>query len=120
MKKVIMVLALLCSMSVMAVIPLNLPRLCLSLRIIDPTDTGNPRPRSPYTPPSVAIDEQTLYFESEHAVFTLVLVNEDGEEVYEAIIPSNMEEVTLPSTLSGEYEMRLYTNDCYFYCVILL
>lgn len=36
MKKVIMVLALLCSMSVMAVIPLNLPRLCLSLRIIDP------------------------------------------------------------------------------------
>lgn len=101
--------------------PGMLLRLDLRVQIINPRPGGSPFPRSPICPPTVEMYDHTLYFEADHPTYTLVLVDEDGEEAYEVTIPSTMEEVELPSTLVGEYELQLYDGgEFYFYCDIEL
>lgn len=121
MKKVFLALALLYCMSTMAVLPFNMPRLHFSMGIYDPTEIGNPYPRTPICPPNVGINNHTLYFETGHAAFTLVLLDEDGEEAYEVSVPSTVDVLVLPSTLVGNYELQLYDgSEYYFYCDIVL
>ena len=101
--------------------PVNSQRLYLSTHLVDPPVLGNPFPRTPVCPPAVGMDGYTLYFETGHPAFTLVLLDEDGEEAYTVAIPTNAEEITLPSTLTGDYELQLYDgSNFYFYCVITL
>ena len=108
-------------MTASAVIPVNLPRLSLSCQLIDPTGWGNPRPRTPVCPPNVAMDGHTIYFEADHPTFVLVLLDEDGEEAYTVTVPTAVEEITLPSSLIGDYELQLYDgSNFYFYCNIIL
>ena len=40
-----------------------------------------------------------------HAEYTLYIIDEEGEEVYEVFIPENTSTLTLPLNLSGEYEL---------------
>lgn len=84
------------------------------LSIIKTKPIGHPTPRSPMSPPVVYLDDYTLSFES-HADFTLQVVSLDDEEVvFETYVPGSVTEVQLPSYLSGEYELRLYSDTCLF------
>ena len=67
---------------------------------------------SAFTPASTRIPFMT--FES-HADFTLQVVSLDDESVvFETSVPSSVSEVQLPSYLTGEYELRLYTDSFLF------
>ncbi len=77
-------------------------------------NTGVLHPRTPVQPPVVYLDDYTLTFES-HADFTLQVVSFDDESVvFETSVPSSVSEVQLPSYLTGEYELRLYTDSFLF------
>lgn len=53
-------------------------------------------------------------FES-HIDYTLQVVSLDDETVvYDAYVPSSVSEVQLSSYLTGEYELRLYTDSFLF------
>lgn len=90
----------------------------------DPTSGSGELPRNPINPPSVSLDDHTLYINSEHPAYTLYLVDTTGEEpdvVYQVCIPANVNVVVLPSTFSGTYELQLYDGgDYYFYSEIEL
>lgn len=121
MKHALIALLLLCCMTASATIPVNSQRLYLSSRLIDPPVLGNPLPRTPVCSPTVGMDGHTLYFETDHPVFTLILLDEDGEEAYSVVVPTVVEEIALPSTLTGDYELQLYDgSNFYFYCTISL
>lgn len=82
--------------------------------IINKDKLGPGASRSPVCPPVVYIDDYTLSFES-HVDFTLQLVSLDDETVvFETYVPSSISEVQLPSYLTGEYELRLYTTSFLF------
>ena len=86
---------------------------------VDPTnDQGGPH-RGPVLAPEVSIDEYTLSVDSSCYGWTLYLVDEDDNVAYSTIITSTT--VTLPSTLSGEYQLRLIPTggSLYFYGYVL-
>ena len=75
-------------------------------------------PKSPIIPPEIVQDGYSFYFDADHYGYTLCLVNEDNDIVYSVYVPSTLIVVTLPSTLNGDYELRLIPNDgsgIYFY-----
>jgi len=48
--------------------------------------------------------------------YTLTLLNEDGDVVYSTIVPAGTSTVTLPATLTGDYELRLFPDGtAYFF-----
>ncbi|MBR3481249.1 MAG: hypothetical protein IKQ59_12425 [Prevotella sp.] len=69
--------------------------------------------------PEVGIEDYTLTFSTPCYGFTLELLDEDGDVVYTTVITSTT--VNLPSTLSGEYQLRLYPTGgtIYFYGYVL-
>lgn len=75
--------------------------------------TGNPFPKTPITLPEVVLNDHTLTFDSSCHGLTLQLVNEDGDVEYTAVISSST--LVLPSTLEGDYEIRIICGDHYFY-----
>ena len=89
------------------------------LSIIDPTeDQGEPH-RGPVLVPEIDIEDHTLSFDTSCYGCTLILLNEDGEVAYTTIITSDS--LVLPSTLSGDYELRLIPTggSYYFYGYVL-
>ena len=96
-------------------------QLPLSVERVKTTPSAGPIKRTPVCPPAVGMDGYTLYFETGHPAFTLVLIDEDGEEAYTVVVPTAVEEIALPSTLAGDYELQLYDgSNFYFYCDIIL
>jgi len=92
----------------------------LQVRLIDPTEAKGPIKRVPIALPSLFIDGYNLYFETPCDGCMLVLKNEDGETEYATVIPSNTTYLTLPSSLSGEYELQLIRGNFCFYGIIEL
>lgn len=75
-------------------------------------------PRSPIDPPSAYLDYHTLYIEGDHPDYMLYLVDTTGDEpnvVYQIFVPSNVDVVVLPATLSGTYELQLYGGGAYYF-----
>ena len=66
-----------------------------------------PRPKSPVQMPTIVQNGYTLYIISGCAGATLILRDEYETEVYSTAITEETDEITLPSTLSGTYEIRL-------------
>ena len=64
---------------------------------------GNPGPRSIEEIPTITQDGHTLYLYSGCAGGTLVLLDEFEDEVYSIQMTDVMDEILLPSTLSGTY-----------------
>ena len=85
---------------------------------IKPSEPDNPK--SPALTPTVYINENTVSFGSELEGFTLKILDEDGVVVYSTVIAAGVSQVVLPSTLSGEYEIRFVTDDYYYYGFITL
>lgn len=91
----------------------------IPLTYVDPM-AGNPHPKHPTLTPAVYINEYTVSFGSELEGFTLQILDEDGYVVYSTVIAAGTSQVVLPSTLSGEYEIRFVTDDFYYYGYITL
>ena len=75
---------------------------------------GNAGPKSPVQMPTVMQDGYTLYVISGCAGATLILRDEYETEVYSILITDETDEITLPSTLSGTYEIRLVRGSLTF------
>lgn len=86
----------------------------------DPENNGGPPQRGPVFVPLVGIEDYTLTFTTPCYGYTLELLDEDGDVVYTTIITSDT--LVLPSTLEGEYQLRLYPtgSSIYFYGEITL
>lgn len=86
-------------------------------RIDDDTKPiGNGHPKSPNQPPVVYYEDDVLLFESDHLDYVLHIKDMDGEVVYTTTVYSMMTLATLPSTLSGEYELSLVPlSSTYYY-----
>ena len=80
----------------------------------DNAPIGNERPKSPMRPPMVYIEDYSLSFVADHPNYELFIKDEDGEVVYSTIVTSAMTLVTLPSTLSGDYEIELVMGNWLF------
>lgn len=74
----------------------------------------NPTPKSPEDPPLVYQEENVLYFDGDHPGYALTLKDEDGDTVYTTTVNSTDTVVTLPSTLSGDYEIELVYGNWQF------
>jgi hypothetical protein len=97
--------------------PSNPTKLEFEVKVYTPVVT-KPRPKAPAklpTPPEAILACNLLTFLDSHAEYTLYIISEDGEEVYETLIPENTSTITLPSYLSGEFELQLVTGVwCFF------
>ena len=119
MKKVLLlfVAMLTCSlMQAQGLVPRE--RIIFSVRLYDggikDKPIGGPSPKSPAQPPTVYIEENVLYFDADHADFELTLRDEDGNDVYTTTVTTSETEVTLPSTLTGDYEIELISGNWVF------
>lgn len=83
----------------------------------DPTTNQGSHPRSPI--PQVSIDSYTLEFDTPCYGWILELVDGNDVVAYTTIVTSDT--LILPSTLSGEYQLRLIPNDgnIYFYGYVM-
>lgn len=86
---------------------------------IDPDNHDGPR-RGPIVPPSVSIDGHTLYLYSGCADATLQVVDTQGVVVYSTEITDFIDEIELPETLSGEYELQIIRGNFCFYAPLKL
>ena len=75
---------------------------------------GNGYPKSPVEVPTVYIEDYVLTFMEGHPDYTLYMKDEDGYVVYTNTVWSTDTEVTLPSTLSGDYEIELVMGNWLF------
>ena len=71
--------------------------------------------KTPVLVPTVSIDGYTLYIDDSHADYTLELIDENDTVVYSTFVPSTVSVVVLPSTLSGNFELRLYPGGSYYF-----
>ena len=88
------------------------------VRILNPYGGGLIVPKSPALPPETpeaSIDGHTLYLYDVDYDLTLCLLDEDGEEAYTVSVPANTASVVLPATLTGDYELQLYTGGIYYF-----
>ena len=81
---------------------------------------GHGQPKSPNNPPTVYIEDYTLTFEVNHPEYVLYIKDEYETVVYSTVVTSAMTEVTLPSTLSGDYEIDLILGSWCFWGYIEL
>lgn len=88
-------------------------RIYLSVNIYDPTEGNVPAPSVVPSTPVVTQQGHVLSIGA-HENCTLSLTNADGIVVFETYVPSSVSEVQLPSDLTGEFELRLYTTSFLF------
>lgn len=89
----------------------------LALTVIieeDDRPVGHDYPKSPTDPPTVYIEDYTLTFENYHPEYILNIKDENGIVVYSTVVNSTQTQVVLPSTLSGNYEIRLVLGSWVF------
>ena len=75
---------------------------------------GNGFPKTPIEVPKVYIDDYTLLFETNHPEYILNIKDENNDVVYSTVVPSTQTQVTLPSTLSGNYKIHLVMGNWLF------
>ena len=101
-KLTVLVLALLMTVLVQANEQID-----FSTSIINEKSVTNGVPKSPMQPPTVYIEDYTLSFSIGHPDYTLNIVDEDGDVVFTTSVFSTETQVTLPSALSGEYQIEI-------------
>ena len=85
------------------------------MHIIDETPVGHSGPYAPARPWYIIQDDYAFTLAATPEDYTLVLLDEDGEVVYSDTLPSGSTMFVLPSTLSGNYELRLVPLACTYY-----
>ena len=88
----------------------------IPMQIIDENDLdpgGNTR--APARPWYITQDDNVLTLPAFDYAYTLVLLDEDGVVVYSADYSAGTTTAVLPSTLSGEFELRLVPYSATYY-----
>ena len=86
----------------------------LSVNYDEEQPLTNGHPKTPITAPRVYIDDYTLLFETNHPEYILNIKDENNNVVYSTVVPSTQTQVSLPSTLSGNYEIHLVMGNWLF------
>ena len=115
MKIVILTLTLCCLMAtrVMAASeePVGTPiDFTVELNTIDPSDHGHQHPRTPVRPPKASMSDHTLHIQTAHPDYPILLLSSDETVVFESYIPSSVNEILLPSYLTGNYKLQLQSG----------
>lgn len=87
----------------------------MQISFIDPSLENLSHPKSPVVPPSISLDDHTLYFDTSCDGCTLNIVDENDVVVYTLVIPAGTTSLVLPSTLLGEYELQIICGYYLFY-----
>ena len=91
----------------------------LELHWNDPGAGEDPPMKQPISWPSLAIDGHDLYFLCAHDEYTLQVIC-NGLVVYSVPISETSTIVYLPSSLTGDYELRLVADEWFFSSTISL
>ena len=77
--------------------------------------------KGPVYVPDVFQDGMFFTLEASHPGYYLQLLDENGDIAYSLYVPSTQTTVSLPSTLSGNYELRLSPagSSIYFYGYVM-
>ena len=86
----------------------------------DPTLEQGNYPKSPINPPSISLDDHTLYFNTLCDGCTLNIVDSNDVVVYTLVIPTGTTSLVLPAILSGVYELQIIRGIYLFYGTINL
>ena len=76
--------------------------------------------KSPVRPWSIDLTDNVITMPATPCDYTLNLYDEDGEVVYTVFLPAGTTQVVLPTTLSGDFEIRFETATYYYYGFISL
>ena len=87
----------------------------IPMQIIDLSAGAGGNTRMPSRPWYITQDDFTLTLPAFDYDYTLVLFNEEGIVVFSADYSAGTTTVTLPSTLSGEFELRLVPYAATYY-----
>lgn len=123
MRKVLLILALMLTSGIIyAFGPQigSLTPLRFYLKPIKPNTEHTPFPKSPVQAPDVYLEENVLTFDEAVEGCTIQLVDEEEDIVFSDFIDENQTSLTLPSYLSGTYELQIITDTYIFYCEIEL
>ena len=86
----------------------------IPMHFINEGAVGNGNTLAPPRPWYITQDDYTLTMPAFEDDFTLELLDEDGVVVYSVYVPAGTTLIVLPSTLSGDFELRLVA-DTYYY-----
>lgn len=86
----------------------------IPMQIIDERPAGSGNTLAPPRPWYITQNDYTLTMPAFEDDFTLELLDEDGVVVYSVYVPAGTTMIILPSTLSGDFELRLVA-DTYYY-----
>ena len=86
----------------------------IPMQIIKEDGLGNGNTLAPPRPWYITQDDYTLTMPAFEDDFTLELRDEFGVVVYSTFVPAGTTLIVLPSTLSGDFELRL-VGDTYYY-----
>ena len=84
------------------------------MQIIDHGPAAGGSTLAPPRPWYITQDDYVLTLPAFEDDFTLELRDEDDTVVYSTLVPAGTTQVVLPSTLSGDFELRL-AADTYYY-----
>lgn len=87
----------------------------IPMHIIDENEVGGGHTYAPPRPWYITQDDYVLTLPSFEDDFTLELRDDSGTVVYSTDVPTGTTTVVLPSTLSGEYELRLIPFSATYY-----
>lgn len=88
----------------------------IPMQIINGHNVGNGHTYAPARPWYITQDDYVFTLSASSEDYTLVLLDEDGEVVYTDTLSSGSTMFVLPSTLSGNYELRLVPfSSTYYY-----
>lgn len=88
----------------------------IPMQIIDPSLPSGGHPYAPVRPWYITQDDYAFTLAATPEDYTLVVLDEDDEVVYSDILLSGSTMFVLPSTLSGDFEIRLvpYASTYYY------
>ena len=86
----------------------------VSMQIINESSGSAGPTYAPPRPWYITQNDYTLTLPAFEDDFTLVLLDEDGVVVYSAFVPAGTTMIVLPSTLSGDFEIRLVVHTYYY------
>lgn len=87
---------------------------------IDSSPTHQGGPKTPIYPWYIDVTNNVITMSATSCDYTLNLYDEDGEIVYTVFVPTGTTQVILPTTLSGDFELRFETSTYYYYGYISL
>ena len=93
----------------------GIEQVTLNVKDVDPTQGNGEESRAPMQPPHVFIDGHTLFMQYVPFDVTLEILDGSGSVAYTTFVAAYTPSVTLPSILSGDYQIRLIEGYWYFY-----